>query len=72
MKTISRPVINRLPVNVNQLDEFACGQLDRVCDDFASNFVLFTLLPSQKNLMVFDSTWGKFIHTTFLYLEPPF
>ena len=47
MKTISRPVINCLPVDVNQLDEFACGQLDRVCD-FASNFVLFALLPSQK------------------------
>ena len=68
MKNISRLVINRLPVDVNQLDEFACGQLDRVCD-FASNFVLFTLLPSQKNLMVFDSTWEKFIHTPFLYLE---
>ena len=57
VKTISRPVINRLPVDVNQLDEFACGQLDRVCD-FASNFVLFTLLPSQINLMVFDSTYA--------------
>ena len=30
MITISRPVINRLPVDVNQLDEFACRQLDRV------------------------------------------
>ena len=28
MKSISRPVIDRLPVN--QLDEFACRQLDRV------------------------------------------
>lgn len=28
--TISRPVIDRLPVNVNQLDEFACRQLDRL------------------------------------------
>lgn len=28
MKTISRPVIDRLPVG--QLDEFACRQLDRV------------------------------------------
>ena len=28
VKTISRPVIDRLPVN--QLDEFACRQLDRV------------------------------------------
>ena len=68
VKTISRPVINRHPVDVNQLDKLACGQLDRVCD-FASNFVSFTLLPSQKYLIVFDSTWGKFIHTPFLYLE---
>ena len=68
VKTISRPVINCLPVDVNQLDEFACGQLDRVCD-FASNFVLFTLLPSKKNLMVFDSTWRNFMHTSFLYLQ---
>jgi len=30
VKTISRPVIDRLPVNVNQIDEFACKQLDRV------------------------------------------
>ncbi|KAG6840167.1 hypothetical protein C0991_008462 [Blastosporella zonata] len=30
VKTISRPVIDRLPVNVNQLDEFACRQLDRL------------------------------------------
>jgi hypothetical protein len=30
VKTISRPVIDRLPVDVNQLDEFACRQLDRV------------------------------------------
>ncbi|KAJ3493302.1 hypothetical protein NMY22_g20229 [Coprinellus aureogranulatus] len=29
VKTLSRPVIDRLPVNVNQLDEFACRQLDR-------------------------------------------
>ena len=28
MKTISRPVIDRLPVN--QLDEFACRQLDKI------------------------------------------
>lgn len=28
MKTISRPVIDRLPVN--QLDEFACRQLDKL------------------------------------------
>ncbi|PPQ65689.1 hypothetical protein CVT24_012107 [Panaeolus cyanescens] len=30
VKTISRPVIDRLPVNVNTLDEFACRQLDRL------------------------------------------
>jgi hypothetical protein len=30
VKSISRPVIDRLPVDVNQLDEFACRQLDRV------------------------------------------
>ena len=30
VKTISRPVINRLPVDVHQLDEFACRQLDKV------------------------------------------
>lgn len=34
MKTISRPVIDRLPVN--QLDEFACRQLDRVLFVFLS------------------------------------
>ena len=37
VKTISRPVTNRLPVDFNQLDEFACGQLDRVCG-FASTW----------------------------------
>lgn len=31
VKNISRPVIDRLPVDVNQLDEFACRQLDKVC-----------------------------------------
>ncbi|KAG9307997.1 transcription factor Opi1-domain-containing protein [Chiua virens] len=30
VKNISRPVIDRLPVDVNQLDEFACRQLDRL------------------------------------------
>ncbi|KAH7885702.1 transcription factor Opi1-domain-containing protein [Phlebopus sp. FC_14] len=30
VKTISRPVFDRLPVDVNQLDEFACRQLDRL------------------------------------------
>ena len=38
MKTISRPVINRLPVDVNQLDEFACRQLDKVSQVLASFF----------------------------------
>lgn len=30
VKAVSRPVIDRLPVNVNQLDDFACRQLDKV------------------------------------------
>ncbi|KAF9472445.1 Opi1-domain-containing protein [Pholiota conissans] len=30
VKAVSRPVIDRLPVNVNQLDDFACRQLDRL------------------------------------------
>lgn len=30
VKPISRPVIDHLPVNINQIDEFACKQLDRV------------------------------------------
>ncbi|RXW21062.1 hypothetical protein EST38_g4797 [Candolleomyces aberdarensis] len=30
VRTLSRPVIDRLPVDVNQLDEFACRQLDRL------------------------------------------
>jgi len=40
VKTISRPVIDRLPVNVNQIDEFACRQLDRV-----RLFPFFAYLP---------------------------
>ena len=40
VETISSPVINRLPVDFNQLDEFACRQLNRVCD-FASIFFFF-------------------------------
>ncbi|KAF8961993.1 transcription factor Opi1-domain-containing protein [Flammula alnicola] len=36
VKSISRPVIDRLPVNVNQLDEFACRQLDRQPISFSS------------------------------------
>jgi hypothetical protein len=30
VKSISRPIIDRLPVNVNQINEFACRQVDRV------------------------------------------
>jgi hypothetical protein len=30
VKSLSKPVIQRLPVDVGQLDEFACRQLDRV------------------------------------------
>ena len=52
MKTISRPVINRLPVDVNQLDEFACRQLDRVCCAAfffcTRDFAVAPLLPLQK------------------------
>ncbi|KAF5332158.1 hypothetical protein D9611_008096 [Ephemerocybe angulata] len=36
VKTLSKPVIERLPVNVNQLDEFACRQLDRVSSAYLS------------------------------------
>ena len=48
MKTISRPVANHIPVDVNQLDEVVCRQYDKVCD-FASNCFFFTLLPLQKS-----------------------
>jgi hypothetical protein len=30
VKSLSKPVIQHLPVDVGQLDEFACRQLDRV------------------------------------------
>jgi len=40
VKIISRPVIDRLPMNVNQIDEFACRQLDRV-----RLFPFFAYLP---------------------------
>ena len=40
VKTIPRPVIDRLPVNFNQIDEFACRQLDRV-----RFFPFFAYLP---------------------------
>ena len=56
VKTISRPVINRLPVDVNQLDEFACRQLDRVCHSSWSFFFALHLLPFQKKI------WWFFIH----------
>ncbi|KAH6887192.1 transcription factor Opi1-domain-containing protein [Coprinopsis sp. MPI-PUGE-AT-0042] len=45
VKTLSRPVINRLPVDVNQLDEFACRQLDR--HDF--ELLITLLLPSERH-----------------------
>ncbi|KAJ3491403.1 hypothetical protein NLJ89_g11343 [Agrocybe chaxingu] len=38
VKSISRPVIERLPVNVNQLDEFACRQLDRISTALSRKF----------------------------------
>ena len=47
MITISRPVINRLPVDVNQLDEFACRQLDKVCVTYQL-FYLQSGLPLPK------------------------
>ena len=37
VKTISRPVIGRLPVT--QLDEFACRQLDRVRTFFSNRLI---------------------------------
>ena len=43
MKTISKPVINRLPVS--ELDEFACRQLDRV-----SSCQLFLALWRVRNV----------------------
>ena len=45
VKTISRPVMDRLPVN--QLDEFACRQLDRVR---VSAFLLLLRFHSFANL----------------------
>lgn len=44
VKNISRPVIDRLPVDVNQLDEFACRQLDKVC------LQIFPILSSSSPL----------------------
>ena len=46
MKSISRPVIDRLPVN--QLDEFACRQLDRVR---ARSLVPMPSLPTSSALL---------------------
>lgn len=37
VKSISKPVIDRLPVN--QLDEFACRQLDRVSPFLSSSLL---------------------------------
>ena len=45
VKSISKPVIDRLPVN--QLDEFACRQLDRVSDlnSFVWEQISWTVYP---------------------------
>jgi hypothetical protein len=57
VKTISRPVIDRLPVT--SLEEFACRQLDRVrfpvlCLPFPLFVYLlfFRMLPFQFNLVL--------------------
>ena len=47
VKTISRPVIDRLPVA--HLDEFACRQLDRVCPKFFKLMFLSTVCRSLEN-----------------------
>ena len=51
MKTISKPVIDILPVN--QLDEFACRQLDRVH---------FFFVKTQNNILIFIS--GRSLENT--------
>lgn len=43
VKSISRPVIERLPVE--QLDEFACRQLDRVCQPTNSYIIISVESP---------------------------
>jgi hypothetical protein len=66
VKAVSRPVIDRLPVNVNQLDDFACRQLDRVRS--SSSFCFFTSVPAldhndvtlaRDNLRFVDITLGR-------------
>ena len=51
VKSISRPVIDRLPVN--QLDEFACRQLDRVSDLFFNTFCALLRSFIQEPLVSF-------------------
>ena len=65
MKTISRPVINRLPVDVNQLDEFACRQLDRVSRSFLE-LLFFSFFFSATIAKKKDSAWGN------IYMRPFF
>ena len=65
VKTISRPVINRLPVDVNQLDEFACRQLDRVSRSFLELLFFFFFSfchHSQKKRL----RMGKHLYAPFL------
>jgi len=63
MKTISKPVIDRLPVN--QIDEFACRQLDRVsyrlinseCLFFSNNdsaYLIFRSLLQAREIKPFQ------------------
>jgi hypothetical protein len=53
VRSISRPVIDRLPVNVNQLDEFACRQLDRVSViiSLITSFAFSFSFPSDRILI---------------------
>ena len=54
VKTISRLVINRLRVDVNQLDEVACRQLDRVCRSSRSFILRSTTIAKKKKT---DGFW---------------
>lgn len=78
--TLSKPVINRLPVNVNQLDEFACRQLDRfdkyrrpsVTNDAHRQRTLESLAiaaESRDNLDVGASTSRNWDHTVPSWIE---
>lgn len=53
MKSISRPVIDRLPVT--SLDEFACRQLDRVR---IFVFLSYLILDQSSCVLIFVYTLG--------------